>query len=79
MGRRSPAGSQVCGVTGRGGHLREVAVHDEVEAEHFAVEAQRRDGVLDAQHRLLHDVALGHRVRLVLVVLHHLVDRGAHD
>ena len=60
-------------------HLREVAVHDEVEAEDLAVELQRLYGVLDAQHRLLHNVRLGHRICFVLVVLHYLIDRGAHD
>jgi hypothetical protein len=69
--------TQVCCVLG-GRHLWEVAVHDQVEAEDLAVELQRLDRVLDAQHRLLHDVRLGHRVRFVLIVFHYLVDRGAH-
>ena len=68
----------MCCVMG-GMHLREVAVHDEVEAEDLAVELQRLYGVLDAQHRLLHNVRLGHRICLVLVVFHYLIDRGAHD
>mmetsp|Transcript_2447 Transcript_2447/g.7915 ORF Transcript_2447/g.7915 Transcript_2447/m.7915 type:complete len:200 (-) Transcript_2447:1938-2537(-) len=58
--------------------LLELAVRDEVEAEHIAVEGERGRRILDPQHRLLHDKVAGLRLTLLCIVAVH-VWRSARD
>ena len=59
--------------------LLELAMRDEVEAEHIAVEGERGRRILDPQHRLLHDKVAGLRLTLLCIVVTVHVWRSARD